>query len=95
MKFSFEVGHVEKYIVEFEFDQFSGNLSIKVDGKDRINDFRIASFELTKTYEFEVGNEEVHQVKIEKIRKLILAGFRKSKYKVYIDGILCQEYEGR
>lgn len=95
MRFSFEVGHAEKHIVEFEFNQFLGNLSIKVDGNDRINDFRTFSFKLIKTYEFEVGNEEKHQVKIEKIRKLVLAGFRKTKYKVYIDGILDREFEGR
>ncbi|PAD74492.1 hypothetical protein [Paenibacillus campinasensis] len=95
MKFSFEVGHEEKHTVEFEFNQFLGNLSIKVDGNDRIRDFRTLSFKLMKTYEFEVGNEEKHQVKIEKIRKLILAGFRKTKYKVYIDGILSKEYEGK
>jgi len=81
--------------VEFEFNQFLGNLSIKVDGNDRINDFRAFSFKLTKTYEFEVGNKEKHQVKIEKIRKLVLAGFRKTKYKVYIDGILDKDFEGK
>jgi len=28
---------------------------------------------------FEIGNQEKHHVKIEKIRKLLLAGFRKTK----------------
>jgi len=66
MRFSFEVGHAEKHIVEFEFNQFLGNLSIKVDGNDRINDFRTFSFKLIKTYEFEVGNEEKHKLRLKK-----------------------------
>ena len=42
------------------------------------------SINLTKTYEFLVGEKEIYKVKIEKIRKLLFAGFRRTKYKVFI-----------
>ncbi|MDO3411234.1 hypothetical protein QWJ34_15825 [Saccharibacillus sp. CPCC 101409] len=95
MKFSFEIGYREKHVVEFEFNQIVGNLSIKVDGREEMSDFQTMSFSLVKTYEFEVGYEERHWIKIDKIRKLLLAGFRKTKYEVYVDGTFFKEYEGR
>lgn len=94
MKFAFEVGDVEKHKIEFRFNQLWGNLSISVDGRQIIRDFRLASLSLTKSYEFKVGIEEIHHVRIDKIRKLLFAGFRKSKYEIYIDGRLAHEYEG-
>ncbi|MCR8636598.1 hypothetical protein [Paenibacillus radicis (ex Xue et al. 2023)] len=94
MKFSFEVGVKEKHIVEFKFNQIIGNLSISIDQQRRVTDFRMFSLSLIKTYEFKVGKQEMHDVRIEKERKLLLAGFRKSKYKVFIDEVLSYEYEG-
>jgi hypothetical protein len=52
------------------------------------------SMSLVKTYEFYVGTNERHAVKIEKQRKLFLAGLRPQKYRVYVDGRLMQQYEG-
>ncbi|TVX96230.1 hypothetical protein [Cohnella terricola] len=95
MKFSFDVGINEKHRVDFSFNQFWGNLSICVNGKKLIKDFIIISVSLTKTYNLEIGVEERHKVKIEKTRKLFFAGLRKTKYKVYIDGVLTNEFEGR
>lgn len=95
MKFSFEVGVNEKHIVDFSFNQFLGNLSIHADGKKLISDFRMFSLSLTKSYEFTVGKDEIHHVKIDKIRKLVFAGLRRTKYKVFIDGVLTNEFEGR
>ena len=94
MQFSFDVGFEEKHRVDFKFDQFAGNLEIKVDGQPLIRDFRMLSLKLTKRYEFSVGNIEKHQVAVEKKRKLFLAGFRPQKYSVFIDGRLVQTYEG-
>jgi hypothetical protein len=39
----------------FSFDQFIGNLEIKVDGQTAISDFRFASLSLTKRYDFMRG----------------------------------------
>src|SRR5262249_1577255 len=94
MHFTFDVGFHEQHIVPFSFDQFVGNLEIKVDGEPLVKDFRMFSLKLTKRYEFTVGQNEQHQVAIEKKRKLFLAGLRPQQYKVFIDGQLVQTYEG-
>ena len=94
MQFSFIVGAHEKHQVDFSFDQFIGNLEIKVDGQPVVKDFRMLSLFLTKRYEFTVGTEELHHVTIEKKRKLFLAGFRPQTYRILIDGKLVQTHEG-
>lgn len=77
MEFSFDVGTSENHKVYFYFDRFSGKFKIEIDGHMQIGDFRTYSFKLTKVYEFPVGTEEQHQVRIEKKRKLLMAPFRK------------------
>jgi len=94
MKFDFTVGIQEQHHVEFSFDQFSGDLKILVDGQAVVKDLRFMSLSLVKRYEFPVGEQEKHQVAIEKERKLFLAGLRKQKYRVFIDGKLAKSYEG-
>ena len=58
MQFSFTVGVGEQHQVDFSFDQFIGNLEIKVDGQPVVKDFRMLSLFLTKWYEFTVGARE-------------------------------------
>ena len=95
MQFSFRVGTNEKHQVDFSFDQFIGNLEIRVDGQVVVKDFRMLSLSLTKRYQFTVGDQERHDVIIEKKRKLFLAGVRPQQYRIYIDGQLVQTYEGQ
>ncbi len=94
MQFSFTVGLNEQHRVDFSFDHVIGNLEIKVDGQTAVKDFRLASLKLTKRYELTVGVNEKHHVAIEKTRKLLLAGLRPQRYRVFIDGQLVQTYEG-
>ncbi|MDX6383277.1 MAG: hypothetical protein QOK48_850 [Blastocatellia bacterium] len=94
MRFSFLVGFQEQHQVDFFFDQFIGNLEIKVDGQPLVKDFRMLSLRLTKRYEFTVGISEQHHVAIEKKRKLFLAGLRPQQYRIFLDGKLVQTYEG-
>jgi len=94
VQFSFRVGIQEPHQVDFSFDQFAGNLEIRVDGEPLVKDFRMLSLRLTKRYEFTVGSREIHQIAIEKKRKLFLAGFRPQRYRIFIDGQLAQTYEG-
>jgi hypothetical protein len=91
MKIEFEVGYLEQHKVFFSFNKFWGGVVIKVDGKKIIGDLRTISFSLTKAYQFRVGSKEFHEVKIEKIRPLLFAGFRSNDYKVYVDGVLVKE----
>lgn len=94
MRFSFLVGVVEQHQVDFSFDQFVGNLEIRVDGQPLVKDFRMLSLKLTKRYEFTVGAQEQHHIAIEKKRKLFLAGLRPQQYRVWVDGQLVQTHEG-
>ena len=94
MQFSFRVGVQEQHQVDFSFDQFIGNLEIKVDGQPLVKDFRMFSLRLTKRYEFTVGTQEQHHIAIEKKRKLFLAGFRPQRYQIFVDRQLVQTYEG-
>jgi hypothetical protein len=94
LKFSFEVGVAEKHTVDFDYDAWLGNLSIKVDGREVTSDRLFISLSLTKTYAFRVGSTEQHTVTIEKKRKLFLAGLRPQRYRVYVDGQLIREYVG-
>jgi len=95
MQFSFRVGVSEQHQVDFSFDQFIGNLEIRVDSQPLVKDFRMLSLKLTKRYEFVVGTQEQHQIVIEKKRRLFLAGLRPQQYRVFIDGQLVQTYEGQ
>lgn len=83
----------EQHQVDFAFDQFVGNLEIRVDGQPLVKDFRLLSLRLTKRYEFTIGVQERHQIAIEKKRKLFLAGFRPQRNRIFIDGQLVQTYE--
>ena len=94
MNFSFRIGVTEQHQIDFSFDQFMGDLEIKIDGQPLIKDFRMFSLKLSKRYEFEVGVNEKHQVAIEKKRKLFLAGLRPQQYNIFVDGQLVQTYEG-
>jgi len=94
MRFAFEVGDREKHRVEFSFNQFFGNLSIRVDGQTVHGEFRFLSLSLVKRYELRVGQTEQHDVAIEKERKLVLAGFRKHRYRAFVDGKLVAQHEG-
>jgi hypothetical protein len=95
MQFSFEVGEHETHTVSLDFNQMVGTMRITVDGREVVNELRMFSLSLVKTYEFSVGVSERHTVKIEKHRKLFLAGLRNQKYRVFIDGQLVREYEGK
>jgi hypothetical protein len=94
MQFEFKVGTQEPHQVHFSFNQVNGDLKILVDGQPVVEDLRLLSISLMKRYEFNVGVQEPHTVRIEKQRKLLLAGFRKQNYRVFVDGKLIQSYEG-
>ncbi|CAN5254601.1 hypothetical protein BH10ACI1_BH10ACI1_33820 [soil metagenome] len=94
MNFTFEVGNQEKHLITFNFNQFWGNLKITVDNEDIIKNIHLLSLSLIRQYRFNVGETERHNVLIEKERKLFFAGFRKQKYRVFVDGKLFNEYEG-
>ncbi|OCB71834.1 hypothetical protein B0A79_14960 [Flavobacterium piscis] len=93
MKFTVEVGEKEKQIISYSFNKFWGNVKIIVNGKKVKSDFRLYSTNLSKIYDFEVGTIEKHHIKIEKIRPLIMAGYRSNTYKIYVDEELFKVYK--
>lgn len=93
MKFTIEIGKKEKQIISYSFNKFWGNVKIKVNNKKVISDFRLYSTSLSNEYHFEVGTIEKHQIKIEKIRPLIMAGYRSNTYKIYVDEELFEVYK--
>lgn len=88
MKLAFQVGQVERHQVEFSFSKMWGGLSITVDGAKVVGDFRMFSVKLVKAYEFPVGVQERHTVRIEKHRARLFAGFRPQPVYAYVDGQL-------
>ena len=93
MKFTVEIGENEKQVIFFRFNKFWGNLKISVNGKTILKDVRMFSVNLVKQYEFKVGQTEIHNIRIEKIRPLIFAVFRTNDYKIYVDGNLYKEFK--
>lgn len=94
MKIAFDLGKAEKHYVVFSFNQIFGSIEIQVDGIQIINKTEFFSHQLVKTFMFDVGTKEIHSVRIVKERKLILAGFRKHKYRIFVDEELVEERVG-
>jgi len=95
LEFTFSVGQSEPHMVHFSFDQAWGFLTISVDGKPVIKDWRLISFSLTKQYRFTVGEKERHDVVIVKERKLVGAPLRSQTCRVFIDGTPAGEYSSQ
>jgi hypothetical protein len=88
---TFDVGVAERHHVRFSFNKFWGGLSIKVDGLDIVKTVRLASVDLVKRWDFVVGAQEQHHVRIEKHRQVLFAGFRPQPVYAYVDGQLVAE----
>ncbi|WP_041840915.1 hypothetical protein [Actinoplanes friuliensis] len=88
MKLTFDVGVNERHQVVFSFDKFWGALSIKVDGVNVVRTVRLASVDRVKAYDFVVGTQEQHHVRIEKHREVLFAGFRPQPVYAFVDGNL-------
>ena len=91
MELAFNLGREEQHRVVFRFNKFWGNLSITVDDSPVVRDLRMVSVKLTKTYRFSVGTAELHEVRIEKDRKMLVAGGRSQAVRAYVDDILTAE----
>ena len=86
LEFEFEVGESERHSVAFRFDQLWGPLKISVDGKPVIKKFEMFTLKPTRHYEFSVGSNEPHEVRIEKSRKALVGGFQAQECVAYVDG---------
>jgi hypothetical protein len=69
MRFSLEVGSVDKHLVEFNFNQLLGTLDIRVDRRSVYQSKRIFNEPLREIYHFVIDGKEKSDVRIEKRRK--------------------------
>jgi hypothetical protein len=92
--FAFEVGDEEKHRVEFHWGQLFGRVRITVDDVEVVQRNRPLAFKSThrRKFEFSVGQDEAHEVVIEKVSHRFLGGARKQKCQAFVDGELVGEY---
>ncbi|MGA2684066.1 MAG: hypothetical protein ABSF51_03340 [Verrucomicrobiota bacterium] len=90
MKFSFEVGDLEKHRVEFNFNQLCGTLLIRVDDKPVRRATRLLNEPIHEVFDFMVGDAERWPVRIEKRRKPLFG----SRNVLYVNHRLTRVVEG-
>ena len=79
MKFSLEVGHTERHLVEFNFNQLRGTLLIRVDEQPIFQSTRVFNEPVHEVYQFVIDGAEKSSVRIEKRRKPLF-GHRNTVY---------------
>jgi hypothetical protein len=94
LQFEFDVGVAERHRVRFSYDKAFGGVQIDVDGRPMTRDVSLLSLSMTKHWRFRVGQQEQHEVVIEKTRPLLFAGFRRQTCRVTVDGQPAGEYHG-
>lgn len=93
MQHHFAIGIHERHNVTVSFDQFWGKFEVHIDNMPVISKWLLFSFGLTHHWDFWVGVHEQHFVRVEKTRPLLFAGFSAQTYRIFIDGILVQQFE--
>ena len=86
MKFNIEVGQSEKHLIDFTFNQLSGDLKIWVDENLVVQNQRLINEPVREIYDLVVGDREKVAVRIEKRRKPLFGHHRR----VWVDNRLAQ-----
>lgn len=68
MKFSFEVGDVEKHRVEYSFNPLLGVLVVKVDGKTVKRHVRLVNEPIRESHALVVGKREPQSIRFDRER---------------------------
>lgn len=90
MRFRVEVGQMEKHVIEFNFNQLLGQLSIKIDCHEVKRDSWLLNEPLKEIHMFELGKHERLSLRIEKERKPLLG----ERCRVFLNDRLFQFHEG-
>jgi Fas apoptotic inhibitory molecule (FAIM1) len=69
MRFTVEVGEMEKHLVEYNFNQLQGKLVIRVDDQPVVKATRVFNEPVHEVYQFVIDGMEKSAVRIEKRRK--------------------------
>jgi hypothetical protein len=68
MKFSIDIGEIERHRVEYSFNPLLGVLVVKVDGELVRKHVRLINEPLLEVHALEVGDKERHQIRFERER---------------------------
>jgi hypothetical protein len=90
MKFAVEIGDVEKHRLEYNFNQLTGSLLIKVNERPVKQERRLINEPQLEIHVFVVGEHEKSTVRIEKERKPLLG----HKNRLYVNNRLVKVFEG-
>ena len=90
MKFAVEIGEIEKHRLEYNFNQLTGNLLIKVNERPVKQERRLINEPQLEIHVFVVGEHEKSTVRIEKERKPLLG----HKNRLYVNNRLVKVFEG-
>lgn len=90
MRFKFELGETEKHVIEYEFNQWFGKLTIKVDSHLVQQSQRLFSEPVREDFTLTVGVNERYTVRIEKQRKKLYGQLNR----VFVNNRLTQLYQG-
>ena len=90
MKFAVEIGEVEKHRLEYNFNQLTGNLLIKVNERPIKQERRLINEPQLEIHVFVVGDHEKSTVRIEKERKPLLG----HKNRLYVNNRLVKVFSG-
>ena len=90
MKFTLEVGEVEKHTIDFSFNQLLGQLVIKVNKREVRRDSWLLDEPVRETHLVELGGDENITVRIEKERRQLVG----NRCCVFLNDRLYKYYEG-
>jgi hypothetical protein len=90
MKFTIEVGEVERQRVEFSFNQLLGRTVIRSNGRELKRSVRLFSEPLFDTHVLDFAEKERIELKIEKQRQSMFD----SRYLVFVNNRLTQCFQG-
>jgi hypothetical protein len=90
MRFAVEIGEIEKHRLEYNLNQLTGSLVIKVNERPVKQQRRLVNEPQLEVHVFVVGEHEKSTVRIEKERKPLL-GY---KNRLYVNNRLVKVFEG-
>lgn len=90
MKYSVEIGEVEKHLVEYNFNQLIGSLRIQVDKQPVYRSTRLINEPVHEEFHFVVGHAEKSAVRIEKQRRQLFG----HRNRVYVNNRLTRVIDG-
>lgn len=99
MNFKVILGDTEKTHLIVQRNWITGSLFYLENGdmkslKSTVNASASLTMTLKKTFEFVVGTNEKHKIRLERTRPLIFGGIRPHSYELFVNDELIQSYKG-